>query len=158
MRRVANEIDYGNLMHRALRQLMSDVLTDVSQNGLPGNHHFFISFKTDHAGVDVPDWLVDQYPDEMTIVIQNWFDNLVVSDDQFEITLSFSNQPVHLVIPFDAVLTFVDPSVEFGLRFDTETEAASEVHEVVEDEAPETEESQDGGTDSDVVSLDAFRK
>lgn len=149
---MVKNIDYGKLMHKALRRVMAEVLTDVAQNGLPGNHHFFISFASQHPDLDVPEWLLSQYPDEMTIVIQNWFENLEVHEDRFEITLSFSNQPVHLTIPFDAVLTFVDPSVEFGLRFDAQEELDPEE----EIELPEEPEKPD--TTSEVVKLDAFRK
>lgn len=141
---------------------MADVLEDVAVEGLPGNHHFFISFDTDHADVDMPSWLKEQHPQNITIVIQNWFEDLVVSDNWFEITLSFNNQPTRLHVPFDAVLTFVDPSVEFGLRFDTPPEglddaldeAITEI-ESAPKEAP-LETKSDGK--SDVVSLDAFRK
>lgn len=153
---MSKSIDYGVLMHRALRRVMAEVLEDIAVDGLPGNHHFFISFDVNHPGVDMPDWLKSQHPKDITIVIQNWYEDLVVSDDWFEITLSFSNTPTRLHIPFDAVLTFVDPSVEFGLRFDTsdEDEALEEVLEEIEKEAPKPAPE----TKSDVVSLDAFRK
>ena len=155
---MSNQIDYQALMHRALRRVMADVLEDIAVDGLPGNHHFFISFETTHPDVDMPSWLKEQHPQSITIVIQNWFEDLVVSDSWFEITLSFSNQPVRLHVPFDAVLTFVDPSVEFGLRFDSPDDGTDDaLDDTIEDiekdppkAAPETK--------SDVVSLDAFRK
>ncbi len=155
---MTQSIDYGQLMHRALRTVMASVLEDVAVDGLPGNHHFFISFETNHEGVDMPEWLKSQHPHDITIVIQNWFEDLVVSDDWFEITLSFANQPVRLHVPFEAVLTFVDPSVEFGLRFDTPDESEADVvEEIVRDvEAEPTAEAPE--TKSDVVSLDSFRK
>ncbi len=154
---MSKTIDYNNLMHGALRQVMAKVLEDVAVEGLPGNHHFFISFETTHPDVDMPSWLKELHPENITIVIQNWFEDLVVSDTWFEITLSFSNQKTRLHVPFDAILTFVDPSVEFGLRFDApdeeEDDALEEVLEEIEREAPSAPE-----TKSDVVSLDSFRK
>lgn len=148
---MARTIDYGNLMHRAMRGLIQSVLADVAANGLPGAHHFFITFDTTHPDVVMADWLRSRYPQEMTVVLQHWFDNLTVNDDGFSVTLNFGNQPERLLIPFDAVRTFVDPSVEFGLRFETHAE------------------DEDGGGDdgpappapahlAEVVSLDKFRK
>ena len=154
---MSKTIDYNALMHGALRRVMAQVLEDVAVEGLPGSHHFFIGFDTTHPDVEMPAWLREQHPENITVVIQNWYEDLVVSDAWFEITLSFSNQPCRLHVPLDAVLTFVDPSVEFGLRFDApdedEDDALEEVLEEIEAEtapAPETK--------SDVVSLDAFRK
>ncbi|MCE6959069.1 ClpXP protease specificity-enhancing factor SspB [Cereibacter sphaeroides] len=153
---MARSIDYGNLMHRAMRSLIQSVLEDVSEHGLPGAHHFFITFDTTHPEVEMADWLRARYPQEMTVVLQHWFENLNVDDHGFSVTLNFGNQPEPLVIPFDAVRTFVDPSVEFGLRFETHDD---------EDEEDETEgeEDPDGDDepprhDAQVVSLDKFRK
>ncbi|WP_103333303.1 SspB family protein [Pseudotabrizicola formosa] len=150
---MARSIDYGNLMHRAMRSLIQSVLEDVGQNGLPGAHHFFITFDTTHPEVEMADWLKARYPAEMTIVIQHWFENLTVTEDGFTITLNFGNQPEPMVIPFDAVRTFVDPSVEFGLRFESHVE---------EDEEEEDEDDGDDDPppqhDAEVVSLDKFRK
>ena len=113
-------IDYGNLMHNAMRGLIQDVLTRVAEQGLPGDHHFFISFDTTHSGVAIADRLRESYPEEMTIVIQHWFEDLIVTDKGFSITLNFGYTPEPLVVPFDALKTFVDTSVEFGLRFETQ--------------------------------------
>ena len=150
---MARSIDYGNLMHRAMRSLIQSVLEDVGQNGLPGAHHFFITFDTTHPEVEMADWLKARYPAEMTIVIQHWFENLTVTDEGFAITLNFGNQPEPMVIPFDAVRTFVDPSVEFGLRFESHVE---------DDEDDEDEDDGDDDPppqhDAEVVSLDKFRK
>ena len=115
-----SEIEYGAMMHRAMQGLIADVLQGVADNGLPGEHHFFITFDTREDGVEMADWLRDRYPDEMTIVIQHWFDNLVVTDEGFSITLNFGNSPEPMVIPFDAIRTFVDPSFDFCLLFETQ--------------------------------------
>jgi len=150
------EIDYGNLMHKAMRGLIQTVLTDVAENGLPGAHHFFITFDTRHPEVEMAEWLKSRYPEEMTVVIQHWFENLAVTDDGFSITLNFGNSPEPLYIPFDAVHTFVDPSVEFGLRFETQDYDEDEDEEDEEDEAPAVEEKPRG--EAEVVSLDQWRK
>ncbi|RWR46926.1 hypothetical protein EOW65_12150 [Sinirhodobacter ferrireducens] len=152
------EIDYGNLMHKAMRGLIQTVLTDVSENGLPGAHHFFITFDTRHPEVEMAEWLKSRYPEEMTVVIQHWFENLAVTDDGFSITLNFGNSPEPLYIPFDAVHTFVDPSVEFGLRFETQDfdEDEEEDEEEDEDQAPVAEAKPRG--EAEVVSLDKWRK
>jgi uncharacterized protein len=149
---MARSIDYGNLMHRAMRGLIEEVLRDVADRGLPGEHHFFITFDTAHADARLADWLRDRYPGEMTIVIQHWFDDLHVDGDGFGITLNFGDQPEPLYIPFDAIRTFVDPSVEFGLRF--ETHDSDDGEEEVSADPPEDDPDAKG----EVVSLDSFRK
>ena len=149
---MARSIDYGNLMHRAMRGLIQQVLQQVADDGLPGAHHFFITFDTTHPDVAIADWLRGRYPGEMTIVIQHWYENLFVDDDGFTVTLNFGNQPEPLRIPFDSVRTFVDPSVEFGLRFET--------HDPDDDEEDEDEgDTEDAPQhEAEVVSLDKFRK
>ena len=148
---MARSIDYGNLMHRALRGLIQTVLSDVAAHGLPGAHHFFITFDTTVEGVEMAQWLRTRYPGEMTIVIQHWFDNLTVTDEGFTITLNFGDNPEPMVIPFDAVRTFVDPSVEFGMRFETHAE------EEDDDEDPE-DDPPTPPQDAQIVRLDKFRK
>jgi hypothetical protein len=148
-------IDYGNLMHQAMRQLIRQVLTDVAENGLPGAHHFFITFDTEVPGVQIADWLRSRYPGEMTIVIQHWFENLMVDDEGFTITLNFGNQPEPLRIPFDALRTFVDPSVEFGLRFETHD---SDDEDEEDDAGDEDDTPPSAPREAEVVSLDKWRK
>ena len=152
------DIDYGNLMHTAMRGLIKTVLTGVSETGLPGAHHFFITFDTRHEGVELADWLRERYPEEMTLVMQYWFENLGVGDDGFSITLNFGNVPESLYIPYLAIKTFVDPSVEFGLRFESPED--EDEAEYLVDEAPIKVDAEEPEPhhDADVVSLDSFRK
>ena len=164
------QIDYGNLMHKAMRGLIQQVLGDVARTGLPGKHHFFITFDTMNPDVEIADWLSDRYPGEMTIVLQHWFDGLTVTDEGFAVTLNFGDNPEPLYIPYDAIKTFVDPSVEFGLRFETQDDdvpdgGADEDAEEADDadEAPMAEMAEEPAqsrkkADAQVVSLDAFRK
>lgn len=159
---MSESIDYGNLMHRAMRGLIQNVLIRVSKDGLPGKHHFFITFDTMHPDVEIADWLSDRYPGEMTVVMQDWFDGLEVTDDGFAVTLNFGETPEPLYIPYDAIKTFVDPSVEFGLRFETQEEEDDEADEDDAPEAPMKEMAEDETEpprgDAEVVSLDQFRK
>ena len=153
---MSRSIDYGNLMHRAMRGLIQEVLSGVADNGLPGAHHFFITFDTRHAEVEMADWLKERYPAEMTVVIQHWYENFAVTDQGFSITLNFGNQPEPLYVPFDSVRTFVDPSVEFGLRFETHDDDEDEDDDG--DEPPEDDGDAATPHDAEVVSLDSFRK
>lgn len=175
---MSDTIDYGNLMHCAMRGLIQNVLEGIAKNGLPGLHHFFITFDTLHPDVEIADWLSDRYPEEMTIVVQNWFENLNVTDEGFAITLNFGDNPEPLYIPFDSLKTFVDPSVEFGLRFETqEDETSQETDDAVKETSgenvvgiegtakPATVSQEDAAEpddkpheDAEVVSLDSFRK
>lgn len=157
---MSDKIDYGNLMHRAMRGLIQEVLTGIAKDGLPGEHHFFITFDTMHPDVEIADWLSDRYPGEMTVVIQHWFDNLHVTDEGFTITLNFGDNPETLYIPYDSIQTFVDPSVEFGLRFESQPEAeVAEIPEAPMDEMVEPDaEEHSPRKEADVVSLDQFRK
>jgi uncharacterized protein len=155
---VPNTIDYGNLMHRAMRGLIQQVLENVAKTGLPGNHHFFVTFDTMHPDVEIADWLSDRYPGEMTVVIQHWFANLDVTDEGFTITLNFGDNPETLYIPYDAIKTFVDPSVEFGLRFETQDDPAP-IAEVPMHEMAEPDDTKPAARkEAEVVSLDKFRK
>ena len=139
-----------------MRTLIFDVLKDVEKNGLPGEHHFFITFDTTVEGVEISEWLRKRYPEEMTIVIQHWFDGLNVKKDGFDITLNFGDQPESLVVPFLAILTFVDPSVEFGLRFEQNED--DEQPQFSEMEKANDQEKKSSKKKGDVVSLDSFRK
>ena len=156
---MAEQIDYGQLMHRAMRGLIRQVLQQVAEDGrLPGEHHFFITISTGSPGVQMAPWLHDRYPEEMTIVIQHWFENLVVDDEGFAITLNFGNSPEPMYIPFDAVSTFVDPSVEFGLRFETQLTESDDDEEAAGDGAESADSEAAAPQEAEIVSLDKFRK
>jgi uncharacterized protein len=161
------ELDYDYLMQKSLRNLMRDVLEIVRDIGdAPGEHHFYIEFLTHAPGVSIPDHLLQEYPERMTIVLQHQFQNLIIDDDGFGVTLWFKGRETRLEIPFLAVTSFADPSVEFGLRFepidqddDSDADAADEAEAApASDNASGTEEKPKPGDGADVVSLDAFRK
>jgi hypothetical protein len=122
------QIDYASLVEKALLRVVHDVLNMVAEHGLPGRHHLYITFRTDHPGVVMDDTLRARYPNEMTIVLQHEYWGLEVFEDRFTVTLSFNALPQRLEIPIDAVTVFADPSVEFGLQF---TRAAAPVDQAL---------------------------
>jgi hypothetical protein len=126
-----DHIRYDILAQDALRGLVRRVLTDAGKKGLPGDHHFFVTFKTRHEGVRLSQRLRDQYPDEMTIVLQHQFWDLKITEEAFEVGLSFSGVAERLFVPFEAISAFADPSVQFALQFETLVETAEDG-----DEAP----------------------
>lgn len=151
-------IPYDEIVQEALRAVVGRVLGQVETSGgeLPGAHHFYITFKTGAAGVDIPKHLTQRFPDEMTIVIQNRFWDLKVHEDGFEVGLSFNQSPSRLVIPFSAITGFVDPAVNFALQFQVQAdEPGPQDHEEAENDHPIAEPLEDG---SNVVSVDFSRK
>ncbi|MCJ7872260.1 ClpXP protease specificity-enhancing factor SspB [Phaeobacter sp. J2-8] len=157
---MSRSIDYGNLMHHAMRGLIRRVLEDVSTNGLPGEHHFFITFDTTQPNVEMAAWLSERYPADMTVVVQHWYENLDVGEDGFSITLNFGDAPEPLYIPYDAIKTFVDPSVEFGLRFESQDDEDAPLAALPEeeDDSDPKADAPAAAKDAEVVSLDSFRK
>ncbi|PSJ63708.1 SspB family protein [Pseudaminobacter soli (ex Li et al. 2025)] len=175
-----DHIRYDILAQEALRGVMRKVLAEVARTGLPGNHHFFITFLTGAPGVRISSRLRERYPDQMTIVIQFQYWDLKVTETGFEVGLSFSDIPEKLEIPFSAVRGFYDPSVNFELEFDVKADDV--IQDDVEEEEPEeaeapakiqptkaegrkkakqvepAEEDASSAKGADVVSLDAFRK
>lgn len=151
-------LDYARMMQRALRGVVHEAMGVAAEVGMPPGHHFYIGFDTRHPGVTMPDWLRAQYPEEVTIVLQHEFWDLAVAPDRFSVSLSFSGRAAALTVPFDAVLTFVDPDSEFGLKFDPQ-EAAEDAPASSEAE-PEPDPPAGGGgaAGGEVVSLDRFRK
>lgn len=176
-------IDYGQLIDDAMHVIVQKALRRVAKEGLPGNHHFFISFLTEYPGVQLSEKLRQKYPDEMTIVLQYQFEDLRVDDQGFAVSLSFDNIKEKIEVPFAALTAFADPSVKFGLQFrhidideeldDEEIEALGELEEL-ETPPPATGQNNDQGDEksgkkstakkkrgkkkSNVVSLDTFRK
>lgn len=150
-------IPYDEIVQEALRDVVGRVLTEVERSGgLPGEHHFYITFRTRLPGVAIPKHLVERFPDEMTIVIQNRFWDLKVEEDAFEVGLSFGGVPASLRVPFAAVTDFVDPAVDFSLKFQANgAESVHEEHEQAENDSPLAEADDDG---SNVVSVDFTRK
>ena len=163
-------MDYPGLVERAMRGVVREVLLRVARDGLPGEHHLYVTFRTHAEGVDIASRLRAQYPDEMTIVLQYQFWGLEIGEDAFEITLSFSGKNERLFIPFNAVVGFADPSVNFGLQFkplpgadaddkeidDEIDDLSMDAAELGDEEAPDGD--GDGAKTGEVVALDAFRK
>ncbi len=174
-----DQIRYDILAQEALRGVMRKVLSEVARTGLPGNHHFFITFMTGAPGVRISKRMREKYPDQMTIVLQYQYWDLKVTDKEFEVGLSFAEVPEKLTIPFAAIRGFYDPSVNFELEFDVDMEAAEESDSSEpaslpvsaprkekpkskknKEQAPESDNDgeDDGQKSADVVSLDSFRK
>lgn len=163
---------YDKMVEDALRGVLREALI-VSLDGLPGNHHFFITFRTRHPGVDISEHIRARYPDEMTIVIQHQYWGLEVTPEWFEVTLSFNRMNERLHIPFAAVTAFADPSCKFGLQFQIDTSIELPPFAIVGDEEDGAEEAKSVDTSdgvaeikdhavpeqgAQVIALDAFRK
>ena len=149
-------IPYDEIVQEALRDVVGRVLREVEESGtLPGGHHFYITFKTKLPGVLIPKHLVERFPDEMTIVIQHRFWDLKVADDAFSVGLSFGGVPSTLVVPFSAVTDFVDPAVDFSLKFHANAPDEHEEHDEAENDVPVAAPVEDG---SNVVSVDFTKK
>ena len=134
-----SRIDYGRLVEGALRTVVRDVLQRLGKEGLPPPHHFYVTFRTHHPGVVMPEFLKDRYPGDMTIVLQHQFWDLEVEEEGFSVTLSFNDQMQRLRVPFTAIKVFADPGVEFGLQFtlDTGEDEAAEAAAAAAGPAPE---------------------
>jgi uncharacterized protein len=149
-------IPYDEIVQEALRAVVGRVLGEIATAGLPGNHHFYISFKTQAPGVSIPRSLIERFPDEMTIVIQNKYWDLKVDDNGFEVGLTFNQVPSHLSIPFSSIVSFVDPAVNFALQFQAQVEDLPDSpHEPAENDRPVAAPIEDG---SNVVAVDFGRK
>jgi hypothetical protein len=154
-------LDYELLVDNALRTVVHDALKIVSKHGLPEGHHFYITFRTDHPGVDVDTALRAQYPGEMAVVLQHQFSGLVVQPDFFQVTLSFSAVPRTLVVPFAAVTSFADPDAKFALQFQSPPglpDAIADRAQSEPDDGPEPDAETAKDDDGNIVTLDAFRK
>ena len=154
-------IPYDEIVQEALRAVVGRVLGEIVAGGseLPGNHHFYITFKTGAAGVSIPQNLRERFPDEMTIVLQNKFWELEVREDGFSVGLSFNQVPAKLSVPFAAITAFVDPAVDFGLQFQaTGDEMEPEAHDDAENDGPGDEPPPGADDGSNVVTVDFGRK
>jgi hypothetical protein len=154
-------IGYKALTDAALRGVVRGALKHVEKHGLVASHHFRLSFRTRFPGVEIPDFLLEQYPEEMTIILQHQFWGLKVKEHHFEVTLSFRKVPATLTIPFGALTAFVDPGVQFGLNFQTEPdEAPGEKNPAFGQAKQEHEEAapEKPATPGEIVNLDSFRK
>jgi hypothetical protein len=166
-----DHIRYDVLARDALRGVLRRVLTDAAEHGLPGEHHFFITFLSTADGVKLSPRLLAQYPEEMTVILQHQFWDLVVTEDRFEVGLSFGGIPERLVVPFASIKSFFDPSVQFGLQFDpqetaSEAPASANLPAIAPSPALPTavpvaennEEPPRGNEGATVVRIDRFRK
>ena len=154
------------MVEEALRGVVSKALTQAATDGLTEGHHFYITFRTDHPGVSIPEYLREKYPKDITIVLEHKFWDLVVAEDRFSVTLSFQKVPENLVVPFSALLSFADPSVNFVLQFNTDT-GADETPAAASDQqsthppkaqSPEAQAMAAEEKTGEVIALDAFRK
>jgi uncharacterized protein len=148
---------YDKMVEKALRGVVREALTLTAEQGLPGAHHFYVTFRSDYPGVIIPDFLRAQYPREMTIVLEHQFRGLEVDETQFSVTLSFHGREQRLTVPLPSITAFADPSVPWGLEFPTDPATADPVAEQpVPIEVPKKEAVPD--KPGEVVKLDAFRK
>ena len=166
-----DHIRYDVLARDALRGVLRRVLADAAEHGLPGDHHFFITFLSTAEGVKLSPRLLAQYPEEMTVILQHQFWDLVVTEDRFEVGLSFGGIPERLVVPFDSIKSFFDPSVQFGLQFEPQETAGGMPASANLPAVPSTpalpaatpiaensEEPPRGNEGATVVRIDRFRK
>ncbi len=160
-----NDYNYGVLVDEAMRGVVRKVLSQVNADGLEGEHHFYLSFNTQYPGVQISPRLQTEYPEEMTIVVQHQFWDLEVTQQYFSIMLSFNNTPEKLVVPFDALTSFADPSVRFGLQFHAKPDTDEVARELLREDSHvasfEDDNTVGNGESSDsnnVISLDMFRK
>ena len=161
-------IRYDVLARDALRSVLRQVLKDAAEQGLPGEHHFYITFLSTAEGVKISPRLLSQYPTEMTVILQHQFWDLIVTDDRFEVGLSFNGIPERLVVPFNSIKSFFDPSVQFGLQFEPSEDAVEATAPIAEplasvgakssDDVTASDEPSNTGEGAEVVRLDRFRK
>lgn len=152
MTEFVNEINYDKLIENSLKKVVVEALKIAETQGLPGENHFYITFKTNYPGTIIPENLKIQYPESMTIVLQHQYSNLVVANNYFSVDLSFGGRPQNLLIPFDAITYFADPYAKFGLSFSFYENG--DVHSL-EDIQPEKKVS---GETAQIISFDSFRK
>ncbi len=152
-----DEFDYEAMVQKSLRTVVRDILKKAIDRDLPGDHHFYIAFSTTHPGVQIPDSLREEYPDDMTIVLQHEYWDLAVDDHGFGVSLCFDESDERIYIPFDALISFVDPSVTFGLQFAPIYPEATE-KKLPTLSSPTEEMTSNATQESNVVSLDFSKK
>ncbi len=157
-----NTINYDKLIEKSLKHVVIEALKIAEEQGLPGEHHFYITFRTNHPRTNISDQLRQQYPEEMTIVLQHQFSNLMVMDGYFSVELSFGGIPQTLTIPFDAITYFADPHAKFGLSFNISDESFGKplTHQDIINEIEESQEEAQKVSNgvAPVISIDAYRK
>lgn len=156
-----DHLHYSTLIDQAMRGVVRDVLKKVQITGLPANHHFYISYSTTHPAVKMSESLRAKYPKEITIVLQHQFWDFKVDEQQFQVTLSFGGVPEKLVVPFAALTAFADPSIKFGLQF--QSPESAETSDLVPEEIAivdeiEVDSKDDANGEDKIISLDSFRK
>jgi len=154
---VKDVLRYDRMVELALRGVVREALAVAQSKGLPGAHHFYITFRTRSAGVDIPSYLAERYPEEMTIVLEHQFWDLEVSEGGFAVTLSFNNKPERLTVPFGSITAFADPSVKFGLQFQTTDETAQPPEAPGDGKTKEKQKTAEAKS-GEIVALDSFRK
>ena len=154
------DMNYKVLIENAMLNMVRDILKKISKDGLPKNHHFLITFFSHSKGVIIPDWMKEKYPDKMTIIIRNWFENLNVTDKKFEISLNFNNNVERLTIPFNSLELFADPSVDFAISFNQVNSSQSDEIEGDEDLSDKTATKKEDlrKKNKNVIDLKNFKK
>ena len=154
------EMNYKVLIENAMLNMVKDILKKVSRKGLPKNHHFLITFFSNSKGVIIPEWMKEKYPEKMTIIIRNWFENLYVTDKKFEISLNFNNNVERLTIPFNSLELFADPSVDFAISFNQVNSMPSSETEGVKEPNNQIDSKKDdlSKKNENVINLKNFKK
>ncbi len=154
-------INYEQLIKDSLKIAIKELLKSVAIKGLPGKHHFFISFVTNFPGVQIAEWMIKDYPNDMTIVIQNWFEDLQVDEQYFSVVLNFKNKPEKMKIPFASIISFSDPSVNFSLQFENSIKQNLEpLIELKENKERSKSSDQDFQTEekNNIIQFEKFKK
>jgi hypothetical protein len=155
------KIKYEEIIKDSLKIAIKKLLLDVSLKGLPGDHHFYISFITNFPGVKIAEWMMKDFPNDMTVVIQNWFENLHVDDKGFSIVLNFKNKPEKLNIPFESIISFSDPSVNFSLQFEGSVSQNLETIMDIKEKDPQTQSDKDdleSEKNNNIIQFEKYKK
>ena len=158
---MTSTINYEEIIKDSLKNAIKKLLLNVSLKGLPGDHHFYISFITNFPGVKIAEWMMKDYPNDMTVVIQNWFENLHVDDKGFSIVLNFKNKPEKLTIPFESIISFSDPSVNFSLQFDSSVTENLETIMDIKEKDPQNQSDNDdleSEQNNNIIQFEKYKK